>query len=237
MVDDINQVDFPPGWRRKALGDITTFDKSKLDTFMGLRVAVFTIIPMAVGLITSNVSAGLVFALGTYLLSTDETKSPDSWRTVKILLVAVMINAIALALGTLVGMTGWYGVPLFGLGFFLASFIAIYADTTVIGLVACVLFSVGVGLPGGGTVAAAGDRFVLCLLAGLWAMLGVILEMAARRRTALKMTKAPRRSSSSTIAEKLQPLGDHLLPEVRSSTLFNCIWVGGSVRIDNRTLS
>lgn len=183
MIDSSHKMDLPCGWKRKTLRDMTRLDRSKVDTFMGLRVAIFTIIPMAVGLITSNVSAGLVLALGTYLLSTAETKSPDSWRTVKLLLVTVAINAIALALGTLVGMAGWYGVPLFGLGFFLASFVAIYADTTVLGLVACIIFSVGVGLPGGGTFGSAGDRFVFCLLAGFWALLGVIVTMTVRSRT------------------------------------------------------
>jgi hypothetical protein len=187
-----------------------SLDKRKLDIFMGLRVAVFTIIPMVVALITSNVSSGLIFALGTYLLSTDETKSPDSWRTVRILLAAVFINAIALALGTLVGLAGWYGVPLFGLGFFLASFIAIYADTTVLGLVACVLFSVGIGLPGGGTVVAAGDRFLLCLLAGIWALLGVVCEMAVRSRRSLKVVRVARTSHSSTLREKIRPLVENL---------------------------
>jgi len=161
---------------------------------------------MIVGLLTSNVSEGLVFALGTYNLSVAEAKRPDSLKAVRILFVASIVNALALALGTIVGLTGWSGVPLFGIGFFVTSFVAIYADAAILGLVAAILFSVGVGLPGGGTVVAAGDRLAFCLLGGLWGLLGVIVAIAIKSRTSLKLARIAKIPSSSYLQEQLKPL-------------------------------
>jgi hypothetical protein len=173
----------PANWGQTLLRSLTTFDTSQIDAWSGLRIAILTMVPMVVGLATNQVAWGLIASLGTFNLSISQNPHSFSRPALRFLVVTSVVNASALGLGTLVGISGVFAIPLFGFGFFIAAFLAIYADAAIMGLTACVLFSIGVGLPGGGSVTAAEGRFLFSLAGGLLGLVGAMMHGLIASRT------------------------------------------------------
>ena len=84
------------------------------------------------------------------------------------MLAGVVGNALAFSLGTLVGTTATVeAVLLVGVGVFVAMAVRLARGFEVVGLIAAVVFTVGVGLPGGSVGAAGRGSAVGCSRAGL----------------------------------------------------------------------
>jgi hypothetical protein len=130
-------------WRQALLQNIITFDTSKLDVSSGIRIAIIAIIPLIVGLVTNQISFGLIGTLGAFNVSMPEDPRSSKLLQLHVLGLACIANAAALAVGTLVGLIGSFAILLFGIGFFIAAFLTIYSDIAIIGFLACVLFSIG----------------------------------------------------------------------------------------------
>src|SRR5487761_743472 len=228
----------PSNWGQALLQNIITFDTSKLDVSSGIRIAIIAIIPLIIGLVTNQINLGLIGTLGAFNVSMPEVPRssklpqlhilglacianaaamPEVPRSSKlpqlhILGLACIANAAALALGTLVGLTGHFAIFLFGFGFFIAAFLTIYSDIAIIGFVACVLFSIGIGLPGGGSILAAWDRLWTCFLGGLLGLAGVAIHGIITRRNSSKHEDKVPASTSDVLKESHQSYRERLKP-------------------------
>ena len=199
-------------WGRELLQNIITFDTSKLDVSSGIRIAIIAIIPLIIGLVTNQINLGLIGTLGAFNVSMPEVPRSSKLPQLHILGLACIANAAALALGTLVGLTGHFAIFLFGFGFFIAAFLTIYSDIAIIGFVACVLFSIGIGLPGGGSILAAWDRLWTCFLGGLLGLAGVAIHGIITRRNSSKHEDKVPASTSDVLKESHQSYRERLKP-------------------------
>lgn len=168
-----------PEWR-PLLRSLTAVDTGQLDVLTGLRIGILTIIPTIMGLATGQAYDGLIASLGAFNLSMPEAKGKPRRQLLPLLAALAIVNPSAFALGTLVGTGGALAAPLFGLGFFSAAYLAIRTDSPIIGSTACVLFSLGFGLPGGGSAFSAWARFWLLFAGGLLGLVGATLSAAVR---------------------------------------------------------
>lgn len=184
----------PAGQGWSFAGDLTRVYWDRFDSITGLRAAFFSLVPLVIGIATNQLNAGVISSigalnegvvstLGALNLSFVEGPAPSRTRLAAILLTGCVANAVAFSLGTLVGTTGTVlAVPLVAVGVFALMAIRVVSGMDAVGVVASVVFTVGVGLPGG-NVAAAGDRFWLMLAGGAWAILGALLQLWLRRAT------------------------------------------------------
>src|SRR5487761_526993 len=202
----------PSNWGQALLQNIITFDTSKLDVSSGIRIAIIAIIPLIIGLVTNQINLGLIGTLGAFNVSMPEVPRSSKLPQLHILGLACIANAAALALGTLVGLTGPFAIFLFGFGFFIAAFLTIYSDIAIIGFVACVLFSIGIGLPGGGSILAAWDRLWTCFLGGLLGLAGVAIHGIITRRNSSKHEDKVPASTSDVLKESHQSYRERLKP-------------------------
>ena len=97
------------------------------------------------------------------------------------LLLACFTEAFAFAMGTLVGLTGLWAIPLLGLGVFATLSAVGNQRLAAVGRFTAIFFAVGVGLPGGSTGGAL-ERLWLSLLGGLLAFLGAWLHRSLTKR-------------------------------------------------------
>jgi hypothetical protein len=121
----------------------------------------------------------LVVTLGSLYISLTTLPHTSDRPLFSVLFASCFVNASVLAVGTLIGIHGMLGVPLFGIGFF-AALLAAKVDYTALGMIVAVVFSVGVGLaglPGGRTSTAAWETFWLCLSGGLFGLVGVAIHV------------------------------------------------------------
>jgi len=196
-------------WMKTLSKSIITLDTNQHDTLKGIRIALFTVAPLLVGLATNQTSAGFAVALGAFNLSIPETPDSPTRKLLPLLALSSVIYAFAFAFGTLVAISGPFSIPFFGLGFFAAGYLAIRANSPIIGSTACVLFSVGVGLPGGGSTAAAWARFWQLLAGGLFGLAGASIwafRPEHNKRSVQKKPAAPpeQAPSNSSMANALQ---------------------------------
>jgi hypothetical protein len=184
-----------PDWR-KSLHEVTRVDKSSLSFSTGLRAAVVTIAPLALGLATDH--SELIYAtLGAFFVTNTEGP-PNIAPPLRVVFLACFTEAAAFGLGTLVGTTGLLSIPLMGLGVFAALLASGNPRLTLVGTLTAISFAVGVGLPGG-SVPVAGDRLWLSLAGGLWALFGAWVHHSIARDR-----------STQAVGGPLNPAGAHL---------------------------
>jgi hypothetical protein len=159
-------VSAPPGLERSISDGTLRFRWDELDLATGARAAVFILTPLLIGFAIGEVLYGVIAALGTLnLLNIDAAGRPTSGA--RFLLLGVGTNALAFGGGTIVG-----GLP--EVDSVLAVAPAVLACLLLgralhrypVGLMAAVMFVVGVGLPGG-TIGHAEDRTLLVIAGGL----------------------------------------------------------------------
>jgi hypothetical protein len=139
----------------------------------GLRAGFFAAVPLVLGLVLGSLDFGVIAAVGTLNLFMVQAPRPTK-TPLPIIVVAVGTSAAAFAMGTVIGTTsGAAEVALVGVGIFLALLTKRYAAADELGLIAAVMFVIGVGLSNG--VTPAGWRGLAVLLGGLWALAGVVL--------------------------------------------------------------
>jgi len=145
----------------------------RFDLGYGLRAGVFASVPLVVGLALGMLDLGVIAGVGTLNLFLVQAPRPVT-TPLPVLVAAVATGAAAFSMGTVVGTTsGAVEVSLVGIGILLALLTKRYAATDELGLIAAVLFVIGVGLSNGD--ASAGWRGLAVLLGGLWALAGVVL--------------------------------------------------------------
>lgn len=178
-------------WTSTFLPDAAHIDRRGLDLVTGLVAAVLVVVPLIVGQSLGSLNGAVFATLGALNLVLAMAARPRITRFPP-LAAAAISNASALALGTLVGTTGLWEIPLVALGVGTSLVLASWAGFDSIGLVTAVMFAVGIGIPGGSGPAAL-DRFILALLGGAWAVVGIALlgPLLARRSLAARTASPP----------------------------------------------
>jgi hypothetical protein len=180
-------------------------DVSLLSKYSGLRIGLFVITPLLIGLILHHVSEAIFATLGTMNVIMVEGRRPD-WATDEILVLVSIIYASVFTIGILISTTGLLLVPLYALGLFMISYIGVYPRAVNIALVCSVVFSIGIGLPPH-TISGIAESFLLYFVGALWGVLGVTIPFLSSR-------SKPKATAISTelyhfgvaYREKLKPL-------------------------------
>ncbi len=182
-------------WASTFLHDATRVDRKDLNLTMGLVAGIVIIAPLLAGNGAGSIAGGVFASLGALNLLMAIAARPPVARFPP-LAAAALSNAGALALGTIIGTTGWVEVPLVALGIGIILVSASGAGFDSIGLVTAVMLAVGVGIPGGSGLEAL-ERLVLALLGGFWAILGLaIARPILLRRGHFEAREDPRRPTT-----------------------------------------
>jgi hypothetical protein len=153
-------------------------DGDRFDVTYGARAALFTVVPLFVGLAVGAVEVGVLVALGALNLLL--VQAPRPGRTpFGVLGLAVVTNTTAwaagMAVGTLSGPLEW---GLVGVGVFVVMLAKRYSLFNQLALVTAVMFVVAAGLPGGWDAIA--PNTVLILIGGTWGLFGGVLPSYIR---------------------------------------------------------
>jgi uncharacterized membrane protein YccC len=144
-------------------------DTRRLALATGLRIAVIVVVPVVVGLATSRLDLATIASIGALNVALADTGGAARTRA-RFMAAAVVIDAVALFLGTLAGNHWWLAVPLMFSGSALGGLAgAGGAGPGQVGFVATVLLILGVGLPADASTAA--ERLWLAAAGGAWALL------------------------------------------------------------------
>jgi hypothetical protein len=149
--------------------EITHIDRSSLSIQTGIRAALLAITPLVLGLAIGQPQ--WVYATLAAMMVLNTEGPPAAALPLRIVLLACFTEPLAFGLGTLVGITGVFAVPLIGVGVFVARLSSGNPRLAQVGTFTAIFFAVGVGLPGG-SAAVAEQRLWLSLLGALWALLG-----------------------------------------------------------------
>lgn len=165
---------FPRPWTAVAVGsdffhEISRVDRSSLSVSTGILAAVVAITPLVLGLAFGE-PQWIYATLGAMMVLNTEGP-PTTALPLRVLLLACLTEPLALAIGTLAGVTGLLAVPLMGIGVFTARLSSGNPRLAQVGTFTAIFFAVGVGLPGGSTVAAE-QRLWISLVGAFWALLG-----------------------------------------------------------------
>lgn len=175
------------------MSEITRLERSNFGPPNGLRAAIVVVLPSVVGFATGHPE--LVYATLGAMFVTNAEGPNRAGLPLPFLLLACFTEAAGLGLGTLVGLTGVFAVPLIGVGVFLSLVAGGGQKFSLVGRYTALFYAVGVGLPGG-SVGGAGERFWLSLLGGLLAFLGMWLHrsLTAKATGTTAMASEPLRS-------------------------------------------
>jgi len=149
--------------------DITRVDRSSLSVQTGVRAAILAITPLVLGLAIGQPQ--WVYATLAAMLVLNTEGPPASALPLSVVLLACFTEPLAFSLGTLVGLSGLFAVPLVGVGVFIARLSSGNPRLAPVGTFTAIFFAVGVGLPGG-SIPDAGVRLWIGLVGALWALLG-----------------------------------------------------------------
>ncbi len=164
--------------RAELLHEILRADWSRFDAITGLRAGFFVVTPVILGAATGYLFQGLYATLGANFLTSTEGSGPGATRF-RMLALACVLEPAVFAAGTLCGTVGLLAIPLVGLGIFAFLTIRTYQGWSQVGLMAAIIFAVGIGLPGASTAAAV-ERLWTSMAGALWILLGVGIQMAFR---------------------------------------------------------
>ncbi len=189
MKEQDGYFTLPSSWARDMAKAVATYHTGNRDLAAGLRVAILLSVPMLAGIYLGHTYAGLVGTLGVFSFSVVEVPGFHRKPQIKHLFVTGGVNSLAFAAGTLVGLAGIFSVPLLGIAFFTAAFLTSNNDAASTGLVACVVFSLGIGIPGATGPSSALSRLWLSYLGVLLAFSGFLVHsivdsMVKKRRKA-----------------------------------------------------
>ena len=162
-------------WPRDFLHSLTSFDVGQITVISGVRIGLFVITPLVIGLFLNRVPEAIFATLGTMTVSMVEGQRPE-WATNNILILVCVIYASAFAVGIVISTTGFLVIPLYALGLFIISYTGVYPRAVNISSVCSIVFSIGIGLPSP-SISVAGEGFLLYFVGGLWALLGVVIPL------------------------------------------------------------
>jgi hypothetical protein len=196
-------------WSRDFLRSLISFDASQLTVISGVKIGLFVITPLVIGLFLNRISEAIFVTLGTMTVSMVEGQRPE-WATNNILLLVCVIYGSAFAVGIVVSTTGFLLIPLYALGLFLISYAGVYPRLVNISSVCSIVFSIGIGLSGF-SISGAGEGFLLYFVGGLWALFGVVIPILhSTSKQKLTTVSVPLRRPGFTYREKLTPLSSNL---------------------------
>jgi hypothetical protein len=196
-------------WPRDLLHSLTSFDVGQFTVISGVRIGLFVITPLVIGLFLNRIPEAIFATLGTMTVSMVEGQRPE-WATNNILILVCVSYASAFAAGIVVSTTGFLVIPLYALGLFIISYTGVYPKVVNISLVCSIVFSIGIGLPGP-SISDAGEEFLLYFVGGLWALLGVVIPLLhSTSKPKPAAVSVPLHHPGFTYREKLTPLLSNL---------------------------
>jgi len=134
----------------------------------GLRMMVTIVAPVAAGMATGHLEAGLMSAVAALNVGLIDDGSPYVRRLFR-MSVATVGLAVSVFVATLAGGRPWLAVPLTLVWAFACGLTNLFSNGAAIaGMVTLVAFAVGIGLPG--DLGVAGDRFVQFLGGGAFSV-------------------------------------------------------------------
>ncbi len=159
---------------------VIEFDRKRLDVLLGVFAAVFVGIPVAFALGTSLVVPSILVALGSFNLYLGQGILAPPTR-LRVAAVACLLDAVGIAVGTLVAASGPWEIPLIALAVAAFQLALFLPHSRSVALSSTAVFAIAFGLPLG-TSADALSRALLILLGGGWGLVGSALEWQVRRR-------------------------------------------------------
>jgi uncharacterized membrane protein YccC len=145
---------------------------------VGLRMAVVISVPMMIGASIGRIGPATAVCLGALNAGMADVGGDrrSRWHA---LMAAMILNAVAIAVGTLAGQSMGAALPLLFIVAFASGMANLFGNVSAnVGFVVCVLFMVGVGTPGGGAEAL--ERLWLTALGGAWAIVVVLVLWPVR---------------------------------------------------------
>jgi uncharacterized membrane protein YccC len=145
---------------------------------VGLRMAIVISVPMMVGASVGQLGPATTVCLGALNGGMADVGGARSSRW-HALGAAMVLDALAISLGTLAGQSIWLAVPLMFVVAVACGLANLFGNVAAnVGFVVVILYMVGVGAPGGGSVAF--ERLWLTLLGGAWAIVVVLVIWPVR---------------------------------------------------------
>ena len=191
MSQPYGKSGLPSDWLRNFLHSLTSLNVSQLSVSAGIRMGVFMIALLAIGLVSNHIRESIFAVLGTINVCMLESRESKWNIMIRTLILASIITASVFTIGSLIGTTpGYLAVPLFALGLFIISYIGIYPNANNIVLISSVVFSIGVALPGINKIVSPAELFWLVLAGGLWAVLGAAIIPIIRHVSKKSQSKA-----------------------------------------------
>jgi hypothetical protein len=170
----------PPTEQITWTGKLTLIERANIDWITSTRSAILIAIPVALALATGLVTQGVFAAIGCFnvaILQFEGTANDRLRRSCW----GLVLNSIAIALGTLVGTAGILAIPLVAVGLILAHFVTRVPRSGALLLTVSAVFVIGVGLPVV-TLSEAGIRALLLLLGGGLGVAGLAIHVGVFRR-------------------------------------------------------
>jgi hypothetical protein len=165
------------GWA----GIFTRVEGSTIDWSASARSAALVALPIGVAVTTNYVAGGVFAAIGCFnvlLLQFVGSADDRLWRSAW----GLVLNTVAVGLGTLVGTWGALEIPLIALGLTSAHLVMRIPRAGTLILTVSALFVIGVGLPDP-SIAQAGSRALLVLVGGALGLGGLGLHLWLVRLT------------------------------------------------------
>ena len=91
--------DYLVSWKKAFLTDVTSFDRSQLRPFLGIRVGIMVIIPLVIGLLTNPTPVYIPVSLGVFYVSIPEG-FPTKWSRMRVLSLTCLVNPIVFSIAT-----------------------------------------------------------------------------------------------------------------------------------------
>jgi Fusaric acid resistance protein-like len=191
MGQPYGKTGLPSDWQRNFFHSITSINLGQLKMSAGIRIGIFIIALLAIGLISNHIGESILAILGTINISlVADAPQPKLSIMIRTLILVSIIDAFVFTIGSLIGLTdGYIGLPLFTLGLFIISYMGIYPNADRIVIVLSVIFSIGVSLPGINNIPI-GERFLLLLSGCLWGTFGAtIVPIILAKKKLISITK------------------------------------------------
>jgi uncharacterized membrane protein YccC len=156
------------GWCRQLVHAATRLEPGRPAWAVGIRMGCILAVPLVVGFATGRVAQSTIVCLGALNGGMADTGGAPATRR-RALTAAAVCNAAAFAAGTLAGLHLAVAVPAMFAVAVVCAAANLYGNVAAnIGFTSVVLFMVGLGLPGGGSVAL--QRWWLTLVGGAWTL-------------------------------------------------------------------
>jgi hypothetical protein len=163
----------------------------------GIRTALSAVLPLIAGQILGYPALGLMVGLGGLYLSITDIEG----STVASLLIATLINGIAVLCGTWIGNNVWLSIAAMFVLAFLGGMASAYGEVvSQIGFISVLAFAVSLGLPGG--FEAGVERMVAFIAGGLWGVILTLLLWRLDQKTS-HLSEAPDTSQGRSLKDRV----------------------------------